>query len=121
MAQYLLSVHGNEEQYAAVSPEQMQEMFTAVDAFNQKLQSEGSWVFAGGLMPADTASVVDASGSSPVTTDGPYLETKEHIGGFWVVDVPDLDAALKLAAEGSAACQGKVEVRPFQPEPAPEA
>jgi hypothetical protein len=50
-------------------------------------------------------------------TDGPYLETKEHIGGFWVVDVPDLDAALKLAAEGSAACQGTVEVRPFQVEP----
>ena len=117
MTEYLLSVHGNEEQYAAVTPEQMEQMFAAVEAFNQKLRAEGSWVFAGGLMPAATATVVDASGPSPVMTDGPYLETKEHIGGFWVVDVPDLDAALKLAAEGSAACQGTVEVRPFQPEP----
>jgi hypothetical protein len=117
MTQYLLSVHGNDEQYAAVAPEQMQAMFTAVEEFNQKLQADGSWVFAGGLMPAATATVVDASGSSPVMTDGPYLETKEHIGGFWVIEAPDLDAALKIAAEGSAACQGKVEVRPFQPEP----
>ena len=113
MTQYLLSVHGNEEQYAAVSPEQMQEMFEAVDAFNQKLQADGSWVFAGGLMPASTATVVDATNGSPVTTDGPYLETKEHIGGFWVIDAPDLDVALRLAAEGSKACRGKVEVRPF--------
>ena len=116
MTQFLLSVHGNEEEYAAVTPEQMQQMFAAVETFNQKLQAEGSWVFAGGLMPAETATVVDNTGGSPVTTDGPYLETKEHIGGFWVVDVPDLDAALKIAAEGSAACQGKVEVRPFQAE-----
>jgi hypothetical protein len=116
MTQYLLSVHGNEEKYAAVTPERMQEMFEGVEKFNQKLRAEGSWVFAGGLMPAGTATVVDASGSSPTMTDGPYLETKEHIGGFWVIDVPDLDAALKLASEGSAACQDKVEVRPFQPE-----
>lgn len=121
MTQYLLSVHGNEEQYAAVSPEQMKEMFAAVEEFNLKLQAEGSWVFAGGLMPAGTATVVDNTGGSPVMTDGPYLETKEHIGGFWVVEARDLDAALKLAAEGSAACQGKVEVRPFQDEPEPEA
>lgn len=121
MTQYLLAVHGNEEQYAAVTPEQMQEMFAAVDRFNTKLQAEGSWVFAGGLMPAETATVVDGTGGSPVLTDGPYLETKEHIGGFWVIEAPDLDAALKLAAEGSAACQGKVEVRPFQAEPATEA
>jgi hypothetical protein len=121
MTQYLLAVHGNEEQYAAIPPEQMQEMFAAVDKFNEKLQAEGSWVFGGGLMPAETATVVDGTGESPVMTDGPYLETKEHIGGFWVIEAPDLDAALKLAAEGSAACQGKVEVRPFQAEPATEA
>ena len=121
MTQYLLSVHGNEEDYASVSPEQIEEMYADVEKFNQKLRAEGSWVFAGGLMPASTATVVDNTGGSPVMTDGPYLETKEHIGGFWVVEAPDLDAALKLAAEGSAACQGKVEVRPFQDEPdAPE-
>jgi hypothetical protein len=121
MTQYLLAVHGNQEQYDAIPPEQLQEMFAATDKFNQKLQAEGAWVFAGGLMPAETATVVDGTTESPVITDGPYLETKEHIGGFWVVEAPDLDAALKLAAEGSAACQGKVEVRPFQADPPAEA
>jgi len=117
MTQYLLSVHGNEEQNAAVTPEQIQEMFASVATFNEKLQADGHWVFAGGLMPAATATVVDGRAGSPVLTDGPYLETKEHIGGFWVIEAPDLDAALRIAAEGSAACQGKVEVRPFQSEP----
>ena len=70
-------------------------------------------MFAGGLQPAGTATVVDAQGGTPLMTDGPYLETKEVIGGFWVIDAPDLDVALKLAAEGSKACRGKVEVRPF--------
>lgn len=115
MAQYLLSVHGNETDEM---PDNVQEMFAAVDAFNKEVQSAGQWVFAGGLDPASTATVVDGTGSGdPVITDGPYLESKEHLGGFWVVDVPDLDAALDLARRGSAACQGPVEVRPFQAEP----
>ncbi|TNM38284.1 hypothetical protein FHP29_13440 [Nocardioides albidus] len=122
MTQYLLSVHGNEEGYAEIGPEQMQEMFTAVDQFNQRLQADGVWVFAGGLEGAGTAAVVDAHDQdSPVVTDGPYLETKEHIGGFWVIDVPDRDTAMEYAAAGSRACQGKVEVRPFQAEPPAEA
>ena len=113
MTQYLLAVHGNQEQYAAIPPERLQEMFAATDRFNQKLQAEGAWVFAGGLMPAETATVVDGTTESPVITDGPYLEAKEHIGGFWVVEAPDLDVALKLAEDGSKACNRKVEVRPF--------
>jgi hypothetical protein len=117
MTQYLLSVHGNEEGYADIPPETMQQMFEDVDAFNRRIQADGIWVFGGGLEPAPTATVVDATGDSPVMTDGPYLETKEHIGGFWVIEAPDLDAALKLAVDASKACQGKVEVRPFQPEP----
>ena len=67
---------------------------------------------AGGLQSASTATVVDGQGETPVMTDGPYLET-EVIGGFWVIDAPDLDVALKLAAEGSKACREQVEVRPF--------
>ncbi len=114
MAQYLLSVHGSETDDI---PDNIQEMYSAVDAFNKEVQAAGSWVFAGGLNPASTATVVDGTGGDPVITDGPYLESKEHLGGFWVVDVPDLDAALELARRGSAACQGPVEVRPFQPEP----
>ncbi len=117
MTQYLLAVHGSEEDYADIDPEAMQEMFAATDAVNKRMQEEGVWVFAGGLETADTATVVDNQGDAPVMTDGPYLETKEHIGGFWIIDVPDLDAALAWAAEGSRACQGKVEVRPFQAEP----
>jgi len=121
MTQYLMSVHGSDEDYAAVTPEQMQQMFTDVDAFNQQLQADGAWVFGGGLESVTTATVVDGQGEQPVFTDGPYLETKEHIGGFWVIEAPDLDAALKYAAAGSKACQGPVEVRPFQAEPPAEA
>ena len=116
MTHYLLSVHSPAERnelggYA--SKEEMEEAFAATGAFNDKLRAEGYWVFAGGLQPASTATVVDGQGETPVMTDGPYLETKEVIGGFWVIDAPDLDVALELAAEGSRACRGKVEVRPF--------
>jgi hypothetical protein len=117
MTQYLLSVHGPVEadEFGTYgSKEEMEKAFAATGAFNDKLQAEGYWVFAGGLQPASTATVVDGQGETPVMSDGPYLETKELIGGFWVIDAPDLDVALKLAAEGSKACRGKVEVRPFQ-------
>ena len=116
MAHYLLSVHGPAEmgEFGGYgSREEMEEAFARTDVFNEKLRTEGYWVFAGGLEAASTATVVDGQGETPVMTDGPYLETKEVIGGFWVIDAPDLDVALKLAAEGSKACRGKVEVRPF--------
>ncbi|HWJ68398.1 MAG TPA: YciI family protein [Nocardioides sp.] len=121
MTQYLMAVHGNEADYAAITPEQMQQMFTDVEQFNEKLRADNVWVFAGGLQGIATAAVVDASGDAPVVTDGPYLETKEHIGGFWVIDVPDRETALAYAAAGSKACQGKVEVRPFEDEPPADA
>ena len=116
MTHYLLSVHGpaeREEFGSYGSQEEMEEAFAATGAFNDKLHADGYWVFAGGLQPTSTATVVDGQGETPVMTDGPYLETKEVLGGFWVIDAPDLDVALKLAAEGSRACRGKVEVRPF--------
>ncbi|BFU46658.1 YciI family protein [Krasilnikovia sp. MM14-A1004] len=116
MAHYLLSVHGpaeRDEFGTYGSKEEMEEAFAATGIFNDKLRTEGYWVFAGGLAPASTATVVDGRGETPEMTDGPYLETKEIIGGFWVIDAPDLDVALRLAAEGSKACRGKVEVRPF--------
>lgn len=116
MTHYLLAVHGPAERtefgnYG--SKEAMEQAFAATDAFNDKLRADGYWVFAGGLQPVSTATVVDGQGEAPVVTDGPYLETKEALGGFWVIEAPDLDVALKLAAEGSKACGGKVEVRPF--------
>ena len=115
MAEYMLSVHHAEGE-PEWSPKQMQRAFADVDAFNQRLRDSGAWVFAGGLMPRETATTVDATGADVVVTDGPFAETKEWLGGFWVIDVSDLDAALEWAREGSAACQGKVEVRPFQGE-----
>ena len=92
----------------------MQQMFKDVDAFNQKVTEAGIWVFGGGLETPDTATVVDGRSDDVTTTDGPFSEAKEQIGGFWVLEAPDLDAALKLAAEASNACRGRVEVRPFQ-------
>jgi hypothetical protein len=116
MKQYLLSVHGDADAEPP-APEDMQAAFKAVDAFNADLQKSGAWVFAGGLHPPSTATVVTAKGGEVLTTDGPYAETKEQLGGFWVIQVADLDAALELAARGSEACRAPVEVRPFQEEP----
>ena len=115
MKQYLLSVHMVEDA-PVPSPEEMQQAFDDTDAFNAELQQAGRWVFAGGLEPADVATVVRSEGGDVITSDGPFAEAKEWIGGFWILEAPDLDAALKLAIEASAACEGRVEVRPFQPE-----
>ena len=122
MPQYLMSVHGVDSDYdpdagkfgAYASKEEAESALAATGVFNQKLVAEGYFVFAGGLRSASTATVVDGTGDKPVYTDGPYLESKEYLGGFWVIEAPDLDVALRLAAEGSRACRGKVEVRPFQ-------
>ena len=115
MTQYLLSVH-HDENGPDLGDTPMETVFAQVDAFNNELMADGSWVFGGGLEPPTTASVVDATGADVVTTDGPYTETKEYMGGFWVVEAPDLDAALEIARRGSTACMGPVEVRPFQSE-----
>jgi hypothetical protein len=85
----------------------------AIDAFNDRLRAGGYWVFAGGLGAPDTATVIDNRGGEAVITDGPFVESKEHLAGFWLIEAPDLDVALKLAAEGSRACNRKVEARPF--------
>lgn len=119
MPRYMMSVFGPAEltKYGNYpSKEAMLESFADTGAFNEKLEREGHFVFADGLESATTATVVDGQGEQPVFTDGPYLETKEHLGGFWVIEAADLDEALALAAEGSRACRGRVEVRPFQTE-----
>lgn len=91
----------------------------AIDAFNERLRAQGHWVFAGGLGAPDTGTVIDNRGNGEVLlTDGPFLESKEYIAGFWIIEAPDLDVALKLAAEGSRHCNRKVEVRPFLADPA---
>src|SRR5277367_5623528 len=85
----------------------------AIDVFNERLQTEGHWVFAGGLGAPATATVIDNRGAQAVITDGPFVESKEFLAGFWIIEAADLDVALKLATEGSKACNRKVEVRPF--------
>ncbi len=107
MAQYLMSVLHDSDSLAP--PEEM----AAIDVFNEQLQADGHWVFAAGLASPGSATVVDARDGAPVFTDGPYLESKEHIVGFWIVEAPHLDVALKLAAGGSKACNRRVELRPI--------
>ena len=85
----------------------------AIDVFNERLQAEGHWVFAGGLAAPSSATVIDNLGEEAMFTDGPFLESKEYLAVFWIIEAADLDVVLKLAAEGSKACNRKVEVRPF--------
>jgi hypothetical protein len=105
--QYLVSVIADATDLA--TPEEM----AAIDVFNDRLIADGHWVFAGGLAAPSSATVIDNRGEEPMFTDGPFVESKEYLAGFWVWEAPDLDAALKLATEGSKACNRKVEVRPF--------
>ena len=85
----------------------------AIDVFNERLQAEGHWVYAGGLASPDAATVIDNRGEAAVVTDGPFIESKEYLGGFWIIEASDLDVALALAGDGSKACNRKIEVRPF--------
>ena len=113
MSHYLLSVHMVEgEGYP--SEADMQQAFKDVDALNNDLKKAGVWVFAGGLETPETATVVREQKGDILTTDGPFVEGKEHIGGFWVIKVADLDEALDWAKKATVACRGAVEVRPFQ-------
>ena len=116
MTQYLLSVHMVEGS-PTPSAETMEKMYRDVNVVNGELKAAGAWVFAGGLHPANTATVVRVQDGEVLTTDGPFAEGKEHIGGFWVIKAADLDAALAWATKATRACGGPVEVRPFQEEP----
>jgi hypothetical protein len=105
--QYLVSVIDDTAGLATPDEE------AAVDVFNDRLMAEGRWVFAGGLAAPGSATVIDNRGEEAIFTDGPFVESKEYLAGFWIIEAADLDVALKLATEGSKACNRKVEVRPF--------
>jgi hypothetical protein len=115
MTQYMLSVHHSPDA-PPPPPEQMQQAFQQVDAVNAEMQRTGAWVFGGGLEAPDIATVVSSKDGDTLITDGPFAESKEHLGGFWIIEAADLDAALAWATKASAACMGPVEVRPFQAE-----
>ena len=116
MKQYLLSVHDVEGD-PAPPQDAIEQMYKDVDAVNAELQASGAWVFAGGLHPPATATVVQISDGEVLTTDGPFAEAKEQLGGFWVIKAADLDEALAWAAKATVACRAPVEVRPFQDDP----
>ena len=117
MPQYLLSVF-QEEGATPPTPEHAALIMRRVAAHQDELKAAGVWVFFGTLTDAASATVVRAADGRVSMTDGPYAEAKEQIGGFTVIDVPDLDTALEWARKGSEACMWPVEVRPFADVPA---
>jgi hypothetical protein len=114
MAQYMISVWHDDTYEVDFSTPEAQRTVALVGAFNEELQEAGAWVFAAGLHPAASATVVRSSGGDVSMIDGPYAETKEQMGGFWMIEALDFDAALAWAAKAAAACGGPVEVRPAQ-------
>lgn len=114
MKQYLLSLYHPDVGPDAPPPENIDQIMSDVAALNDELRGAGAWVFAGGLHPSSTATVVRLEGDDVLVTDGPFIESKEHIGGFWVIKARDLDAALRWATKATRACTIPIEVRPFQ-------
>lgn len=119
MAQYALMVwgpsnYGDFGTYA--SEEENAAQMRETGAFNDRLSEDGHFVFANGLAEASAATVVDGRGPEPIITDGPYVESKEYVNGFWVIEAADLDEALRLATEASGSCRRMIEVRPMHGE-----
>jgi hypothetical protein len=115
MAQYLLSVWHDEDYEVDFSGEDMQRIGAQVGRLNEELQAAGAEVFGGGLMPGRSATAIRPAGDGEVSMiDGPYAESKEIMGGFWIIEATDLDAALEWGRKAALACEGPVEVRPFQ-------
>jgi hypothetical protein len=112
MPQYLLSAHSVEGQAREpMSDEEMTELYTRVRALEENMKSAGAWVFGGRLHKPDTATVVRVSGGELLRTDGPFVESKEHLGGFYIIEAEDLDAALSWAAKTAECVQTAIEVR----------
>ena len=116
MTQYQLSVYHPEDEPPADFD--IEQVYADVDTLNDELRAAGAWVFGGGLQPSSTASVVQLKDGEVLITDGPFAEGKEQVGGYWVIEAPDLDAALEWGRKATRACRVPIEVRPFQDEPA---
>ena len=114
MPQFLMSVWHDDDYNFDFSTPDAQRTVAQVNAFNTELREAGVWVFASGVHPVSSATVVRSAGGDVSMTDGPYAETKEQMGGFWIIEAADLDAALDWAGRAAAACEGPVEVRPLQ-------
>ena len=115
MAQYLLSMHRVEgETREPMRQEEMQQFMKRVGVLEAEMKSAGAWLFGGALHDVDTATVVRVSDGEVLTTDGPFAEAKEHLGGFYIIEANDLDAALAWASKTTAAVSKPIEVRPFR-------
>jgi hypothetical protein len=115
MTQYMMSIY--QPDGGPPPPELLESVGRELHALNEEIKAAGAWVFSRGLHAASTATVVRVRDREVVTTDGPYVEGKEHIGGFWIVAAPDLDAALAWARKAAQATTLPIEVRPFQDVP----
>ena len=114
MAKYLLSAYSVEgDVREPMTDEEMQRSWKQVIALEQEMQSYGTWVFSGRLHEPDTATVVRLSDGKVLTADGPFVESKEHLGGFYIIEATDIDAALAWASKVTAAINAPIEVRPF--------
>lgn len=114
MTRYLLSVHTVEgEARKSITDEERQESFRQLAILEKEMESAGAWVFSGRLHEPDTATVVRVSGAEVLTTDGPFAESKEHLGGFYIIEAEDLDGALAWASKATRAIKTPIEVRPF--------
>ena len=115
MAKYLLSVHSVEgELREPMADAEIRQFMERVAVLEEEMKSAGAWLFGGALHEADTATVVRVSDGEVLTTDGPFAEAKEHLGGFYIIEADDLDAALAWAAKTTAAVAKPIEVRPFR-------
>lgn len=110
--QYLMLLHVNESAWGQMPPEQQEQGKAAYMAFGEALQKSGAWVGSNRLKPSANATTVRIANGKTQVLDGPYTDTKEQIGGYFLIDVKDLDAALSWAARCPAASHGVVEVRP---------
>ncbi|MCW3062217.1 MAG: YCII-related protein [Capsulimonas sp.] len=111
MTQYLVAIHHPDDYDPSVEDEAMTR---DIDMLNEEMEAAGVRIFAGGLRPASNAKSLRAQPNGEVlVTDGPYLETKEHVGGFWMLEAADLDEALAWGRKAAVACRAPVEVRPF--------
>lgn len=117
MNQYLLSVYSVEGSPTPTT-EEMEKIYRAVDVVNEEIKAAGAWVFGGGLHEPSTTTVLRVENGEVLTTDGPFAEAKEQLGGFWVIAASDLDQALAWGKKATVACAAPIEVRPFQEEPA---
>jgi hypothetical protein len=115
MAQYMLSLHNVEGEVGEpMTDEEMQAYWKEIQSLNEEIRAAGAWVFGGALHEPDTATVVRVSEGEVLTTDGPFAESKEHLGGFYIIEAEDLDAALAWASKTTAAVRKPIEVRPLR-------